>query len=81
MHIWSHLQVWEKRRKARGAPLVNDENLDDITPLTDSLAFGTLLQDESFSEDVREIMQIRMTSTCFFLNCQRSRKSFGAYNT
>ena len=48
-----------KRRKARGAPLFNDENLDYINPLTDSVAFDTLLQDESLSEDVREIMRTK----------------------
>ena len=44
-----------KRRKARGAPLFNDEDLNDVNPLTDAVAFDTLLQDESLSEDVREI--------------------------
>ena len=48
-----------KRRKARGAPLFNDEDLDDINPLTDSVAFDTLLQDESLSEDVREILRTK----------------------
>ena len=48
-----------KRRKARGAPLFNDEDLDDINPLTDSVAFDTLLQYESLSEDVREIMRVK----------------------
>ena len=48
-----------KRRNARGAPLFNDEDLDDINPLTDSVAFDTLLQDESLSEDVREIMRLK----------------------
>ena len=62
------------RRKARGAPLFNDEDLDDINPLTDPVAFDTLMQDESLSEDVCEIT--RMTSLCLFLNGQRSRKRF-----
>ena len=35
-----------KRRKARRAPSFNDEDLDDINPLTDSVAFDALLQDE-----------------------------------
>ena len=48
-----------KRRKARGAPLFNDEDLKDVNPLTDPIAFDTLLQDESFSEDVREIMRMK----------------------
>ena len=46
-----------KRRKARGALLFNDEDLDDINPFTDSVAFDTLLQDESLSQDVRKIMR------------------------
>ena len=46
-------------RKARGAPLFNDEDLDDINPLTDPVAFDTLMQDESLSEDVREIMRMK----------------------
>ena len=37
--------------KQEEQPVVNDEDLDDINPLTDSLAFDTLLQDESFSEE------------------------------
>ena len=48
-----------KCRKARGAPLFNDEDLDDINPLTDPVAFDALLQDESLSEDVREIMRMK----------------------
>ena len=54
--------------KQEGAPLFNQEDLDEINPLTESVAFDTLLQDESLSEDVREIMlyEIRMTSTCLF---------------
>ena len=49
----------EKSRHARGAPLFNDEDLDDINPLTDRVAFDTLLQDESLSEDVRETMRMK----------------------
>ena len=45
-----------RRRKARGAPL---EDLDEINPSTELLAFDTLLQDESLSEDVREIMRMK----------------------
>ena len=48
-----------KRRKARGAPLFNQKDLDEINPLTESVAFDTLLQDESLSEDVREIMRMK----------------------
>ena len=48
-----------RRRKARGAPLFNQEDLDEINPLTESVAFDTLLQDESLSEDVREIMRMK----------------------
>ena len=48
-----------KRRKARGAPLFNDVELNDVNPLTDPVAFDTLLQDESLSEDVREIMRMK----------------------
>ena len=48
-----------KRRKARGAPLYNDEDLDDINRLTDPVACDTLLQDDSLSEDVREIMRMK----------------------
>ena len=47
------------RRKARRAPLFNDEDLDDINPLTDPVAFDTLMQDESLSEDVREITRMK----------------------
>ena len=36
-----------KRRKARGAPLFNDEDLKDVSLLTDLVTFDTLLQDES----------------------------------
>ena len=63
-----------KRRKARGVSLFNE--VDDISPLTNPVAFDTLLQDESLSEDVREILR-----TCLFLNGQKSRKSFGACKT
>ena len=48
-----------KRRKARGAPLFNQEDLDEINPLTESVAFDTLLQGESLSEDVREVMRMK----------------------
>ena len=48
-----------KRRKARGAPLFNDEDLNDVNPSTDPVAFDTLLQNESFSDDVREIMRMK----------------------
>ena len=48
-----------RRRKARGAPLFNQEDLDEINPLTESVAFDTLLQDESLSDDVREIMRMK----------------------
>ena len=48
-----------RRRKARGAPLFNQEDLDEINPSTESVAFDTLLQDESLSEDVREIMRMK----------------------
>ena len=48
-----------RRRKARGAPLFSQEDLDEINPSTDLVAFDTLLQDESLSEDVREIMRMK----------------------
>ena len=48
-----------RRRKARGAPLFSQEDLDEISPSTDLVAFDTLLQDESLSEDVREIMRMK----------------------
>ena len=48
-----------RRRKARGAPLFSQEDLDEINPSTDSVAFDTLLQDELLSEDVREIMRMK----------------------
>ena len=73
-----------KRRKARRAPLFNDEDLDDINQFTDPVAFATLLQDESLSEDVREIdraYEKRITSTRLFFNGQRSMKSFVACKT
>ena len=47
-----------RRPKARGAPLFNQEDLDEINPLTESAAFDTLLQDKPLSEDVREIMRM-----------------------
>ena len=48
-----------RRRKARGAPLFNQEDFDEINPLAESVASDTLLQDESLSEDVREIMRMK----------------------
>ena len=48
-----------KCQKASGAPLFNQEDLDEINPLTQSVAFDTLSQDESLSEDVREIMRMK----------------------
>ena len=48
-----------KRRKARGASLFNDDEVNDINPLTYPIAFDTLLLDESLSEDVREIMRMK----------------------
>ena len=39
--------------------LFNQEDFDEINPLTESVAFDTLLQDESLSEDVREIMRMK----------------------
>ena len=38
--------------------MFNDDEVNDINPLTDPIAFDTLLQDESHSEDVREIMRM-----------------------
>ena len=38
--------------------MFNQEDLDEINPKTESVAFDTLLQDESLSEDVREIMRM-----------------------
>ena len=32
---------------------------NDINPLTDPIAFDTLLQDESLSKHVREIMRLK----------------------
>ena len=48
-----------RRRKARGAPLFSQEDLAEINPSTESVAFDTLLEDESLSEDVREIMRLK----------------------
>ena len=48
-----------KRRKVRGASLFNDDEVNDINPLTNPVAFDTLLQDESLSEDVREIIRMK----------------------
>ena len=39
--------------------MFNDEDLKDIIPLTDSVAFDTLLLDESLSKDIREIMRMK----------------------
>ena len=47
------------RRKARGASFFNNNEVNDINPLTDPIAFDTLLHDESLSEDVREIMRMK----------------------
>ena len=46
-----------KRRKARG--VFNDDEVNEINPSTDPIAFDTPLQDESLSEDVREIMRMK----------------------
>ena len=48
-----------RRRKARGALLFSQEDLDEINPSTELVAFDTLLQDESLSEDVRDIMRVK----------------------
>ena len=48
-----------RRRKARGAPLFSQEDLDEINPSTEFVALDTLLQDESLSEDVRELMHMK----------------------
>ena len=48
-----------RRGKARSAPLFSQEDLDEINPSTELVAFDTLLQDESLSEDVREIMRMK----------------------
>ena len=48
-----------KRWKARGAPLFNQEDLDEIKSFTESVSVDTLLQDESLLEDVREIMRMK----------------------
>ena len=37
----------------------SQEDLDEINPSTELVAFDTLLQDESLSEDVREIMRLK----------------------
>ena len=73
----------DKRRKARGASLFDDDEVNDINQFTDPVAFDTLLQDESLSEDVPQIMRMKYeaTSTCLFHNGQKSRKSFGACKT
>ena len=39
--------------------MFNQEDLDEINPKTESVAFDTLLQDESLSEDVRAIMRMK----------------------
>ena len=39
--------------------LFSQEDLDEIKPSTELVAFDTLLQDESLSEDVREIMRMK----------------------
>ena len=49
----------DKRRKARGASLVDDDEVNDINQFTDPVAFDTLLQDESLSEDVPQIMRMK----------------------
>ena len=60
MHLRFYFFESGKRRKARGASLFHDDDEEnDINPLTDPIAFDTLLQDESLSEDVREIMRMK----------------------
>ena len=39
--------------------LFSDEDLDDINPVTDPVAFDTLLHDESLSAHDREIMRMK----------------------
>ena len=58
--------------------MFNHEDLDEINPLTESVAFDTLLQDEPLSEDVREIMgmKYRMTSTRFLQSGQKIEEKF-----
>ena len=48
-----------KRLKIRGAPLFNDEKLNDINPSTELVAFDTLLHNVSLSEHVREIIRMK----------------------
>ena len=63
-----------RRRKARGAPYFNQEDLDEINPSTESVALDTLLQDLSLSEDVREIMRMKYV-------VKKIEGSFGACKT
>ena len=46
-------------KRARGAPLFFNEDMDNINPTTDPGAFDTLLQDESLSGDTREVMRVK----------------------
>ena len=47
-----------KRRKARGAPLFNIEDMDDINPIIDPVPFDTL-QDASYSENTHKFMRVK----------------------
>ena len=59
MYLRSYVLSPANFGKARGASLFNDDEVNDINPLTDPIAFDTVLQDESLSEDVREIMRMK----------------------
>ena len=54
MHLSSYLRGWQTPESKRC-----QEDLDKSNPSTELVAFDTLLQDESLSEDVREIMRIK----------------------
>ena len=53
-------QTWISRSGCDGiVPGQETMEMYDINPLTDPVAFDTLLQDDSLSEDVREIMRMK----------------------
>ena len=58
MHLLILLSSLEIPESKRCTCVSIEKDLDEINPSTELVAFDTLLQDESLSEDVREIMRV-----------------------
>ena len=56
-HFSSYLRVQQTSETRE--PLFNDDDVNDINPVTDPIAFDTLLQDESPSDDVRVVVRMK----------------------